>query len=95
MYLEIDPECHNLHVLSRQQEVVIIVEQPILAGQLKYQQKEILADLNRSLLSEYKTIRIKLSPPKLTRIEKKKVSSPLRKDISDLLNSVRSDLDTD
>lgn len=94
-YLQIDPKQHTLHVLPRRQEIIIIVEEPILASQLKYQQKAILTDLNQSLLSEYKTIKIKLSPPKMIKAVRKKVAQPLPPTVSKLLDQVRSDLETD
>jgi len=93
-YLQIDPKQHILHVLPRRQEIIIIVEEPILASQLKYQQKAILADINQSLLSEYKTIKIKLSPPKMIKAVRKKVAQPLPATVSKLLDQVRSDLET-
>ena len=92
-FLEINANQHNLHAISKRQELVIIVDQPILANQLKYQQREVLNHLNQSLLREYKTIKIKLSPPSMVKIAKKKVSKPLREDINELLNAVRKDLD--
>lgn len=95
VFLQIDSKQHTLHVLQRRQEIIIIVEEPILASQLKYQQRAILTDLNQSLLSEYKTIKIKLSPPKMIKAVIQKVSQPLPQEISKLLNQVRNDLDTD
>ena len=94
-YLEIDTKQHNLHVLSKRQEIVILVDHPILANQLKYQQKEVLNHLNRSLLSEYKAIKVKLSPPRIVKIKKQLETKPLREDISNLLDSVRKDLEAD
>ena len=94
-FLEIDPKQHSLYVLQRQQEIVIIVEQPILASQLKYQQKAVLTDLNQSLLCEFRTIKIKLSPPKMAYTVKKKIPTPLSRKITALLNEVRNDLEND
>jgi len=93
--MQIDPKQHKLHVLQRQQEIVIIVEDSILAAHLRYQQKAILTDLNQSLLREYKTIKIKLSPPKMIRAAKLTTAKPLPKDISELLSQTRKDLDAD
>ena len=94
-YMQIDSKQHKLHVLQRQQEVVIIIEDSILAGQLRYQQKDILTDLNRSLLCEYKTIKIKMSPPKMIRAAKKAAAKSLPDDISALLSQTRRDLDAE
>ncbi len=94
-YLQIDSKQHKLHVLQRQQEIVIIVEEPILASQLKYQQKAILKDINQSLLCEYKTIKIKLSPPRMLMEVRKKAPKPLPDEISALLDQTRKHLDTD
>jgi len=95
IFLQIDSKKHILHVLQKRQEIIIIVEEPILASQLKYQQKAILTDLNQSLLGEYKTIKIKLSPPKMAKKVKTKNPRPLPEDISKLLNQVRKELGTD
>lgn len=94
-YLEIDAKQHNLHVLSKRQEIIILVDLPILANQLKYQQKEILNHLNQALLREYKTIKVKLSPPRIVKIKKHLETKPLREDISNLLDSIRKDLEAD
>jgi len=94
-YTQIDPKQHKLHVLQRQQEIIIIVEDSILAGQLRYQQKAILTDLNQSLLREYRTIKIKLSPPKMIRKTKKATAKSLPSDISALLDQTRKDLEAD
>lgn len=94
-YLQIDKKQHILHVLARQREVVVVVEEPILANQLKYQQKAILIDLNQALLTEFKTIKIKLSPPRMVNATAQTTPQPLPKDIIRLLDQVRSDLEMD
>ena len=94
-YMHLDVKQHKLHVLQRQQEIVIIVEEPILASQLKYQQKTILQEINQSLLREYKAIKIKLSPPKMPKTMKKVSAKPLPDEISALLNQTRKDIDSD
>jgi len=93
-YLQIDSVKHSMHVLQRRQEIVIIVEEPILANQLKYQQKAILMDLNQALLCEFKTIKIKLSPPRMRKIAIQRINRPLPVEITQLLDSVRSDLES-
>ena len=95
VFMQIDPKKHKLHVLQRRQEIIIIIEEPILAGQLKYQQKAILMDLNQSLLQEYKTLKKKLSPPKIVKAKKKLTKRELPEGISILLNQTREALDAD
>lgn len=94
-FVSVDPRQHTLHVLHRQQEVVIIVEEPIFANQLKYQQKAILKHLNHTLLSQYKTIRIKLSPPRMVNGKRTVKTKALPESVSQLLDQVRQDLDVD
>ncbi|MGB1310515.1 MAG: hypothetical protein ACPG47_04860 [Leucothrix sp.] len=94
-FLGIDPLQHALHAVQRRQDVVIIVEESILASQLKYQQKAILTDLRQTFLRDYKTIKIKLSPPKMA--QKKLIPSVkiLPQAITQLLDQTRCDLMSD
>ena len=94
-FLALEAHQHQISALPRRQEIVVVVEEPILASQLKYQQKELLNHLNTTLLSEFKTIKIKLTPPKMVTQKPTKRPKPLRKDISILLESVRDELDSD
>jgi hypothetical protein len=92
MHLGIVNEQMPLYVVIKQQVVSLIVESPILANQLKYQQADILNHINRTFLREFKQINVKIAPPvmqpKVVTIEHK----PLSKGITSMLDSIRDEL---
>ena len=93
IYLGVVNTQMTLHVVIKQQVVSLIVESPIFANQLKYQQHDILNHLNRTFLREFKQINVKLAPPVM---KPKKVvleHKPLSKGITNMLDSIRDELD--
>ncbi|RVU83264.1 DUF721 domain-containing protein [Leucothrix sargassi] len=91
-YLGITQTQIPLYVVIKQQVISLIVESPIFANQLKYQQKDILNHINRTLLSEFKQINVKLAPPVMQPRKVTVEHKPLSKGIKSLLDSVRDDL---
>jgi hypothetical protein len=82
-----------LYVVVKQQVISLIVESPIFANQLKYQQNDILKHINLTFLREFKQINVKLAPPVM---QPKKVTTehkPLSKGITSMLDSIRDELD--
>ncbi|PWQ98786.1 DciA family protein [Leucothrix arctica] len=81
-----------LYVVVKQQVVSLIVESPILANQLKYQQKDILDHINRTFLREFKQINVRLAPPVMQRKKVTIEHKPLSKGITNMLDSIRDEL---
>jgi len=92
IYLGITNTQMPLYVVVKQQVISLIVDSPIFANQLKYQQNDILNHINRTFLREFKQINVKMSPqvmrPKKVTIEHK----PLSKSITSMLDSIRDEL---
>lgn len=94
MHLGVVNEQMPLYVVVKQQVISLIVESPIFANQLKYQQADILNHINRTFLREFKQINVKLAPPVM---QPKKVTTehkPLSKGITSMLDSIRDELDS-
>jgi len=82
-----------LYVVVKQQVISLIVESPIFANQLKYQQHDILNHINRTLLREFKQVNVKLAPPVMQTKKATIEHTPLSKGITKMLDSVRDELD--
>ncbi|PID44794.1 MAG: hypothetical protein CSB48_00825 [Proteobacteria bacterium] len=93
-HLGINPEQHKLFVLPRRQEITLLLESPVFASQLRYQQQDILRFINKRFLGEFKEIRVKISPPVMPPPAPPKVHKPLPDDIKKMLSAVLDELDT-
>lgn len=91
-HLGLNPSSFKLTVLPRQQEVTLLVESPVFASQLRYQQNDILRFINKRFLSEFRVIKVKISPPVMQISEPPKTKKPLPDDIKHLLAAVRDEL---
>lgn len=92
-FLKVDPKQFKLFVVGRQQVVTIVVENSILANQLRYQQQDVLKHINHTFLSQFKEVKIKLVPPQMTPIVEPKPRKELSKEVSSILMSMAEGLE--
>ncbi|PWQ99968.1 DciA family protein [Leucothrix pacifica] len=92
-HLGVNASQQSLYVLPKQQEVVLVVDSPVFASQLRYQQNDILRFINTTFLSEFKRVKVKISPPVMQAKPKPAVHKELPKNIKDMLSGVRDELD--
>ena len=92
-HLGVNPAQHNLFVLPKQQEVILVVDSPVFASQLRYQQNEILHYINTTFLSEFKRLKVKISPPVMKPQPKRVIHKELPEDIKNMLSGIRDELD--
>ena len=88
-----NPAQHNLFVLPKQQEVILVVDSPVFASQLRYQQNEILRYINTTFLSEFKRVKVKISPPVMKPQPKRVIHKELPENIKSMLSGIRDELD--
>ena len=91
-YLGIAHTQMPLYVVVKQQVISLIVESPIFANQLKYQQNDILTHINRTFLREFKQIHVKIAPPVMQARKVTIEHKPLSKGITSMLDSIRDEL---
>ena len=92
-HLGVNPAQHSLFVLPNQQEITLVVDSPIFASQLRYQQTEILRFINTTFLSEFKRLKVKISPPVMQPKPKPVVHKELPENIKSMLSGIRDELD--
>jgi hypothetical protein len=93
-HLGVNPTQHNLFVVAKQQEIILIVDSPVFASQLRYQQNEVLRFINTTFLSEFKRVKVKISPPVMQPKPKPIVRKELPENIKKMLSGIRDELDS-
>ncbi len=63
-FLHLNKEKHNVWVVTKQQQLTLLTDNPYLATQLRYQQHNICQHINQKFLMQLKTIKVKIVPPK-------------------------------
>jgi len=63
-FLHLNKEKHNVWVVTKQQKLTLLTDNPYLATQLRYQQKEICLHINKKFLMQLNTIKVRIVPPK-------------------------------
>ncbi len=61
--LHLNKEKHKLWVITKQQKLTILTDNPYLATQINYQKETICKELNRRYLLNLKTSKVKIIPP--------------------------------
>jgi len=91
--MHLDKLKHNLWVVTKRQELILMTDNPYLGTQLKYQQATICQELNKKFLLELKTSKVKIIPP-TAKIQKKKESLYVVGDqASQILKSIASQIE--
>ncbi len=61
--LHLNKNKHNLWVISKQQKLTLLTDNPYLATQISYQKENICKELNRRYLLNLKSVKVKIVPP--------------------------------
>ena len=90
--LHLNKEKHKIWVISKQQKLTILTDNPYLATQINYQKETICKALNREFLLELKTSKVKIIPP-TGKIEKeKKRQFIISEKTSEVLKNIAADI---
>ncbi len=65
--LHLNKNKHNIWVISKQQQLTLLTDNPYLATQINYQKENICQALNRQFLLNLKTVKVKIIPPTSTK----------------------------
>ena len=63
-FLHLNTEKHNVWVVTKQKTLTLLTDNPYLATQLRYQQKNICMHINQKFLMQLNIIKVKIVPPK-------------------------------
>ncbi len=61
--MHLDKAKHNLWVITKQQQLTLLTDNPYLGTQLQYQMNVICAELNKHFLLQLKKTKVKIIPP--------------------------------
>ena len=90
--LHLNKEKHKLWVISKQQKLTILTDNPYLATQINYQKENICNELNNKYLLNLKTSKVKIIPP-TSSIEKiKEERFVITEKTSEVLKNIAGDI---
>ncbi len=61
--MHLDKSKHNLWVITKQQQLTLLTDNPYLGTQLQYQMNVICAEINKHFLLQLKKTKVKIIPP--------------------------------
>lgn len=64
--MHLDKSKHNLWVITKQQQLTLMTDNPYLATQLQYQMSAICTEVNKKFLLQLKKTKVKIVPPSAT-----------------------------
>ncbi len=90
--LHLNKEKHKLWVISKQQQLTILTDNPYLATQINYQKDIICKELNRRYLLNLKTSRVKIIPPTGTIEKVREERFIISEKTSEVLKNIAGDI---
>ncbi len=67
--MHLDKSKHNLWVITKQQQLTLLTDNPYLGTQLQYQMNVICAEINKHFLLQLKKTKVKIVPPSATPVK--------------------------
>jgi len=91
--LHLNKDKHKLWVISKQQQLTILTDNPYLATQINYQKDTICKELNRKYLLNLKTTKVKIIPPTGTIEKIKEERFMISEKTSEVLKNIAGDIE--
>jgi len=91
--LHLSKEKHKLWVITKQQKLTILTDNPYLATQINYQKETIFQELNRRYLLNLKTSKVKIIPPTGSVEKIKEERFVISKKTSEVLKNIAGDIE--
>jgi len=91
--MHLDKQKHNVWVVTKQQQLTLMTDNPYLGTQLRYQQDAICQALNRQFLMQLKTSKVKIIPPSDKQTKKAGDLFPMGEKASAVLNSIANEIE--
>lgn len=91
--LHLNKEKHKLWVITKQQKLTILTDNPYLATQINYQKETIFQELNRRYLLNLKTSKVKIIPPTGSVEKIKEERFVISKKTSEVLKNIAGDIE--
>jgi hypothetical protein len=93
--LHLNKEKHNIWVITKQQQLTVLTDNPYLATQINYQLQNICNELNRKFLLNLKTMKVKIVPligtKEVTREERFLITEETAKILKDIAKDINDD----
>ena len=91
--MHLDKQKHNVWVVTKQQQLTLMTDNPYLGTQLRYQQETICEALNRNFLLELKKTKVKIIPPSAEFKQEKKDLYKVGAKASEVLASIANEIE--
>lgn len=91
--LHLNKEKHKLWVITKQQKLTILTDNPYLATQINYQKETIFQEMNRRYLLNLKTSKVKIIPPTGSVEKIKEERFVISKKTSEVLKNIAGDIE--
>jgi len=92
-FLHLNKDKHNVWVVTKQQQLTLLTDNPYLATQLRYQQQNICLHINKKFLMQLNTIKVKIVPPKGVREKVEESNFTVSEKASGILANIANEID--
>ena len=93
--MHLDKSKHNLWVITKQQQLTLLTDNPYLGTQLQYQMNVICAEINKHFLLQLKKSKVKIVPPSAPPKQPKNDLFVIGEKASVILASIAEQIDDD
>ena len=90
--LHLNKKKHKLWVISKQQQLTILTDNPYLATQINYQKETICKALNKNYLLNLKTSKVKIIPPTGSKEKVKENRFTISEKTSEVLKNIAGEI---
>ena len=90
--MHLDKSKHNLWVITKQQQLTLMTDNPYLGTQLQYQMNVICEEINKHFLLQLKKTKVKIIPPSATPIKPDNKLFEIGEKASEILANIAEDI---
>ncbi len=91
--MHLDKSKHNLWVITKQQQLTLLTDNPYLGTQLQYQMNVICAEMNKHFLLELKKTKVKIVPPSAAPVKSDNKLFEIGEKSSKILANIAEEID--
>lgn len=91
--MHLDKQKHNLWVVTKQQQLTLLTDNPYLGTQLRYQQEVICDAMNKKFLMQLKKTKVKIIPPTAELKKEKKDLYKVGAKASEILITIANEIE--
>ena len=91
--MHLDKNKHNLWVITKQQQLTLLTDNPYLGTQLQYQMNVICAEINKHFLLQLKKTKVKIVPPSVVPVKPVNKLFEIGEKASGILANIAEEID--